>query len=110
LIARAHKEGETPGTIALCRWQPRDLAVALSLKMEFWSRLTKGGNIPLRAPLGSKFRLGRETRNCDKKTRNLLGFRAQFEEFRESKHYFRFFSPRRKNQGAVEGAKSALYL
>ena len=45
-----------------------------------------------------------------KKLRNLFGFRAQFEELPESKHYFRDFSPRRKNQGAVEGAKSALYL
>jgi hypothetical protein len=36
--------------------------------------------------------------------------RAQFEELPESKHYFRDFSPRRKNQGAVEGAKSAFYL
>ncbi|MEY2612789.1 MAG: hypothetical protein RL069_1601 [Planctomycetota bacterium] len=110
MIARAHKEVETPGAIALCRWQPRVLVEALSLKMEFWSRPTKGLNPSLKTSSDPNFGWAEKPETATKKLRNLFGFRAQFEEFHEIKHYFRDFSPRRKNQGAVEGAKSALYL
>ena len=49
-----------------------------------------------------------EPQDCDKKLTNSFGFRAQFERFAENKHYFRDSSKNRKNQGAVESAKSAL--
>jgi hypothetical protein len=49
-----------------------------------------------------------EPQDCDKKLRNISGFRAQFERFAENKHYFRDSSKNQKNQGAVEAAKSDL--
>ena len=75
--ARAHKEGETPGTIALCRWQPRDLAVALLLELGFWSRPIKGGDVSLGAPSDPNFGWAEKPETATKKPRNLLGFRAQ---------------------------------
>jgi hypothetical protein len=84
------------------------LVVALSLKLGFWSRPIKGGDVSLGAPSDPNFGWAEKPETATKKPRNLLGFRAQFEEFPKSKHYFRDFSPRRKKQGSVEGAPGVL--
>jgi len=72
------------------------------------SALASKAAIGLKASSDPSFDWAAKPETATKKLRNLLGLRAQFEEFRESKDCFRDFSPRRKNHGAVEGAPSVL--